>query len=250
MKQQRRTTIMELLEEKGTVYLSELSRLFPEVSVMTLRRDLDYFEEKGTAVRIHGGAQKKKAGIEPLYSFRETRNRAQKEHIARLCLSYIEEGSSIFVDCGTTAMEIAKIFPDKRLSVVTSGPNVGMEISRRKDADVTILGGQLNSENFSVSGKLTENMLDNINIDVAVVAASGCSLSGAFSCGSYNESELKRKVLARAQTKIVVADESKFNKSLMFTFASYEDVDIFITSSRPPEEIEEKLLSHDKKIIY
>ena len=53
----RREKVLTLLRENGTVMLKELEKLFPEVSSMTLRRDLEYFENLGEAVRIRGGAR-------------------------------------------------------------------------------------------------------------------------------------------------------------------------------------------------
>lgn len=250
MKADRRAAIGEMIEKEGIVYLANLSRLFPEVSVMTLRRDLDFFEANGVAVRIHGGAQKKVAGSEPFYSFRANRNRESKELIAKLCLEHITEGSSIYLDCGTTSMELAKLLPDIKLSIITAGPNIGMEVAGKGNADIVILGGQLNRDNLSISGRLAEDMLDEINIDLAFVASSGFSISGGFSCGRYNEGAVKRKVLKKARKKIILMDDSKFNKSLMFTFASADDVDLLITNAKPPDEICEYLSNKGKEIIY
>lgn len=249
MNKDRRKQIGEMLEKDGIVYLSRLCKLFPDVSTMTLRRDLDWFEANGTAVRIYGGAQKKDAGSEPFYNFRANRNREAKEKIGRLCLRHIQEGRSIFIDCGTTAMELAKALPNVKLNVITCGTNIGTEIARHSNADVMILGGQLNRENLSLSGKLTLDALDNINIDVAFVASSGFSLSGGFSCGSYSECEVKRKVLSKAQKKVMMLDGEKIGKSLMFTFANVHDIDILVTDAPPPDEVSALFGASGKTII-
>ncbi len=249
MKSDRRKAILDILEKDGIVYLSKLSLLYPQISTMTLRRDLDYFENAGIAVRIHGGAQKKTAGSEPFYNLRANKNRTEKETIARLCLDFIEEGSSIFVDCGTTAMEFAKIIPNVRLSVITNAPNVGTEIAKKSNSETIILGGQLNRDNLSLTGKFTENFLDSLNIDTAFVSSSGFTVNGGFSCGSYNEAELKRKVLSKAQKRVILMDSSKFNKNFMFTFAKPEDVDYLVTDSVPSHDIAHGLSSASVKII-
>ena len=55
MLQERRNKVMELLHDEGIVKVSELMRLF-NVSIETVRRDLDYMEEHGMLSRVYGGA--------------------------------------------------------------------------------------------------------------------------------------------------------------------------------------------------
>lgn len=250
MKFDRRSQIKELLESDGIVYLSKLSKLFPDVSLMTLRRDLDFFEQEGLAVRIYGGAQKKTAGSEPFYGLRANKNRDKKERIARLCVPYISEGRSVFIDCGTTAMELAKAVPDIPLFVLTPGPNIAMELARRQSIKIMLLGGQLNRDNMSISGNLAIDMLEKVNIDIAFVASSGYSSGGAFSCGSQAECEVKQKVLGKAREKIVMMDDTKYGKTLMFTFAKEPDIDVFVSNSRPPDELYGRLAAEGKKVVF
>ena len=53
----RREQILDLLRKNGVVLLKELEIRFPDVSSMTLRRDLEFFEKLGEVVRIRGGAR-------------------------------------------------------------------------------------------------------------------------------------------------------------------------------------------------
>jgi len=56
----RRKTIEKLLLQKGVVYYKELEALFPEVSFMTLRRDIEWCILEGLAVKIQNGARSSK----------------------------------------------------------------------------------------------------------------------------------------------------------------------------------------------
>lgn len=107
----RREKILELLRKKGIVMLKELEQQFPDVSSMTLRRDLEFFENLGEAVRIRGGARYIKtmgAEQEDVYALRAVKNQEAKEKISKIALRYIETGRSIFVDSGTTGMCFAR----------------------------------------------------------------------------------------------------------------------------------------------
>ncbi|MCQ2399649.1 MAG: DeoR family transcriptional regulator, partial [Clostridia bacterium] len=56
MKKNRLEQIREIIEKYGKVSYEELESLLPDVSNMTLRRDLISLEEQGYILRIRGGA--------------------------------------------------------------------------------------------------------------------------------------------------------------------------------------------------
>ena len=56
MKRERIEDIAELLDKRGKLTLEQLEEYFPNVSQMTLRRDLFQLEEEGKIIRVRGGA--------------------------------------------------------------------------------------------------------------------------------------------------------------------------------------------------
>ena len=56
MNQLRRERIGKYIQEKGAVTVKEVSALFPDVSLMTIHRDLEKLEEEGLIIRTRGGA--------------------------------------------------------------------------------------------------------------------------------------------------------------------------------------------------
>ena len=56
MKRERIEEIAEILDKRGKMSLEQLEEVFPNVSQMTLRRDLFQLEEDGRIIRIRGGA--------------------------------------------------------------------------------------------------------------------------------------------------------------------------------------------------
>src|SRR5271154_667480 len=52
--EERRNQLLEMIRLRGFASLPDLARQL-EVSESTLRRDLDFLEESGTAKRTHGG---------------------------------------------------------------------------------------------------------------------------------------------------------------------------------------------------
>lgn len=248
----RREKVLTLLRENGTVMLKELEKLFPEVSSMTLRRDLEYFENLGEAVRIRGGARyiRTMGEQEDVYALRAAKNQDAKNKIARLALKFIEPRRSVYIDAGSTGMFLARSLPDLNFSVVTSGINVAMEISKRYKPSVTMLGGLINRNNLAASGNQSGQIISQLNIDTALIVGSAFSLKNGFTVGNYEEGVLKKSIISKAEKVIMLIDSSKFGKTMPFTFAHMEDIDILITDKRPSEEVMELAQTSQIKVIY
>lgn len=248
----RREKVLTLLRENGTVMLKELEKLFPEVSSMTLRRDLEYFENLGEAVRIRGGARyiRTMGEQEDVYALRAAKNQDAKNKIARLALKFIEPRRSVYIDAGSTGMFLARSLPDLNFSVVTSGINVAMEISKRYKPSVTMLGGLINRNNLAASGNQSGQIISQLNIDTALIVGSAFSLKNGFTVGNYEEGVLKNSIISKAEKVIMLIDSSKFGKTMPFTFTHMEDIDILITDKRPSEEVMELAQKSQIKVIY
>ena len=86
MYNERREQIRRLLAEKPFVSIRELEEMFPDVSGMTLRRDIDYFESMHEAVKVRGGAKSTKfitASVEDSITTRMQENITSKNSIAQ-----------------------------------------------------------------------------------------------------------------------------------------------------------------------
>lgn len=199
---------------------------------MTLRRDIAYLEQEGEAIKVRGGARSKKyitASMEDNFASRMGTNATVKESLARAALPFIEAGRSIFLDSGTTMLSLAHLMPDSRVTVTTTGPNIAMELLKKSQPVINIVGGMLNRDNITASGRQAQRFLEDINIDVAFVVPSGVSARNGFSCGNYSECDLKRLVVQKARQTILLLDSSKTDKSLPYTFAAVGDADVIVT---------------------
>lgn len=237
MSSRRRATIHELLQSKPFVSLHELEELFPDVSSMTLRRDIEYFENKGEVIKVRGGAKSMKfilTSDEDAFCLRIHANSGAKDRIAREAMKFVETGRSIFLDSGSTILRLADRIPDERLTVTTTGINVALELMKKNMPIVNIVGGMINRDNVTVSGNQAIQFIESINIDVAFVVPSGVSARDGFTCGNYIESDLKRTVIDRARKVVLLMDASKTNRSLLYTFAGFEDIDCIITDAPLP----------------
>ena len=233
--------------------MTELEKFFPDISSMTLRRDLKRLEELGDVVLTKGGAKSishLSRIKEERYSKRSLENTAEKNTIAEKAVGFAEEGRSIFLDSGTTVMCLARLLESQKLFITTGAPNISLECVKNPNAVINLIGGNLNRDNLSLSGISALDFLGNINIDTAFIATSGFSAKNGFTCGNYDEAQIKKKVISNANRVIVMMDSSKIGKSMPFTFARLDEIDVLITDNAPEDFGEEiKAMSNNEVIL-
>ena len=140
MKRERLEEVAELLDKRGKMTLEQLEEAFPDVSQMTLRRDLSQLEEDGRVIRIRGGAMSVKEVQKvsgEAYTKKTTVNMDAKIVIAQKAATLIDEGTSIFIDGGTTAMYLSKEMPDIKCNIFTNGIAVAMELAQKRNISTT-----------------------------------------------------------------------------------------------------------------
>ncbi|MBQ7160409.1 MAG: DeoR/GlpR transcriptional regulator [Clostridia bacterium] len=247
----RREQVREMLGKKPFISLEELIEAFPDVSSMTLRRDIEYFEKHGEAIKVRGGARSMKfitTSMEAAFSKRLMENTVEKERVAKCAASMIETGRSVFLDSGTTMLALAKILPDERVTLVTTGPNIALELIKKSRPIVYIIGGMLNRDNISVVGSPAMEYVDDINVDMAFIVPSGMSAAGVSS-GNYTECELKKKIIEKARQKVLVVTNAKVDKVLPYNVCGFDSVDLLITDSPLPDDISRECEKHGVKVI-
>lgn len=252
MKRERVEDIAEILDKRGKMTLEQLEEVFPNVSQMTLRRDLLQLEEDGRIIRIRGGAMsvkevQKVSGEE--YTKKTTINTDAKIVIAQKVANLIDEGACIFLDGGTTAMYLSKEMPDLKCNIFTNGIAVVMELAQKKNVAITVVGGQLMKDNLSTSSPAAKAYFDATNFEIAIVSATAFTPDHGFSCNSQIEAELLKDVFKKARQVYMMLDSSKIGKINPYTFARIEDIDVLITDDRFPKEIKELFEAQNKVVM-
>lgn len=233
----RQDRIKEYIEEKNVVTIKQLQELFPEVSLMTIHRDLDVLEAAGAVVKFRGGARSVRYAGDPEFNVRMRDNNSGKLLIARKAMELIQPHSSIFLDASTTNLMLARALPDISMNIFTTAPNIALELCKLQKPSITQCCGNLNRKTMSLSGQNTLDMLERINIDIAFVGVSGCSAEAGFTCGTEGDMAVKAMVLRKARKKVILCDKEKFSRLMPYTFARVSDVDYLICDEDVPEAI-------------
>jgi len=239
---ERRLKIIDLLQEKGNVIVSELSSLL-SVTEETIRRDLEGLEKEGLLKRTYGGAiPSNRISLELSFKAREIEHKEEKKAIGKVAAALIETGDALMFDASTTALEVAKkIKVKKRLTVITSSLAVVLELIDKPEITVISTGGVFHSRSLSYIGPLAEKGVRNYYVDKMFLGAKGISIAGLTD--SYEaEAQLKKAMIESAKEPIFVIDSSKFNKIALVNIVPLKAISKVITDKGIPSEYK-KLLS-------
>ena len=231
----RQDKIKDFIEARGIVTIKQLQDLFPDVSLMTIHRDLDMLVQTGDVVKFRGGAKSVRHAMDLEFDVRMRQNNAGKIAIAHKALDLIQPHTAIFLDASTTNLALARLLPDINLNIFTTGPGIALELCRLHNPVVTLCCGTLNRKNLSLSGQNTLEMLEGINIDLAFIGVSGCSVDAGFTCGTESDMLVKRLVIRKTRRSVVMCSREKLSCLMPYTFARLEDVDYLISDEPMPE---------------
>ena len=248
MKRDRIEEIADLLDKRGKLTLEQLESFFPNVSQITLRRDLFQLEQDGKIIRVRGGAMSvkevQKVSGEP-YTKKTAIHTDEKIEIAQKAAALIDEGCSLFIDGGTTAMYLAKEIPDMNINVFTNGLAVAIELAQKKNLNVVMLGGQVMKDNLSTASPVAKTYFADTNFELAIISTSAFTPENGFSCGSQVEADLLRLVRTKAKSLYMMLDSSKIGKIMPYTFAHIQDIDVLITDENFPLELKAQFTQKD-----
>ncbi|WP_138755088.1 DeoR/GlpR family DNA-binding transcription regulator [Paenibacillus sinopodophylli] len=244
--EERKLSIMNLLNEHGKVIASDLARMF-EVTTETIRRDLDDLEKENKLKKVYGGAIKLKVEVEPTLFERACINQEAKEKIGYLAFTLIEDYDVIFIDEGTTPLQIIPFLAQKQqVTVLTSSISALMaliELKKRDQFDgrMIMLGGEVNVKHLRVTGAIAEANMSDIFVNKAFVTVDALSTEHGFTSYDYEKASLTRKWIQQSETSIILADSSKWDKRSMVKICDFHDIDIVISELEPPTAWKAKL---------
>jgi DeoR/GlpR family transcriptional regulator of sugar metabolism len=212
---QRRAVILDALGRDGRVVASELSARFG-VSEDTVRRDLRELAEEGLLMRVYGGAVRK-SPVSAAYSRRKTEFLPAKSAIGEAAVKFIKDGQVVFIDGGTTPLEVAMQLPvDLRITVVTHSLPIASALAEHPHAHVVVLGGNLYKDSLVMVGATTVDAYRQVRADLCVLGTASIHPQIGIGVLNQEEAEVKRAMVAGAAEVMVVASGEKLNTSAPF----------------------------------
>lgn len=246
----RRQSILAWLEKNHTGYISDLSAAL-KVSAMTIRRDLQRMAAQGLVTPVRGGAVLN-YGAAVLYSqhFRQTKLPEEKQRIAAYCASLVTEGSSVFIDCGSTAERIAEGLRDKKnITIMTNSLDAAQILSSAKNIKFIMVPGIFQSSIRGFMGQFTSDFMTRFHIDILFLGANGLDALHGLTSPDYTDAETKRSLIAQAKKLVVATDHTKLDKNYFVRIAALKEIDILVTDQAADPAVIEALKTELAEIV-
>ena len=229
----RKNQIVQMVASMGFVSISELVELF-KVTPQTIRKDLNELAKDGKLTRHHGGAGIGSSTVNTNYSTRVNHGHTDKETIAQLLANDIPDGSSLFVNIGTSTEAVARALSKKRdLRVLTNNLHVASIFSENKNSTIIIAGGEVRQEDGGIIGGATVDLIRQFQMDYAIIGVSGISSEGTLLDFDYREVRVTQAIIQNSRKVLLCADHSKFGRSAMVRLGTLDDIDDLYTNKKP-----------------
>ncbi|MFJ5066517.1 DeoR/GlpR family DNA-binding transcription regulator [Kitasatospora sp. NPDC088556] len=229
---ERRQLIIEMVRANGAVSLRELARVV-QTSEVTVRRDVRALEAEGLLDRRHGGAVLPGGfSREPNYSQKNLLSPLEKGAIADLAAGLVQEGDTIMVGAGTTALEFARRLiriPD--VTVVTNSLSIGLALTHANRVEVVMTGGTLSTGNALV-GTETQQVLQELRASKAFLSGGGLTAERGLSTANMLCASVDRVMVESVTEVIVLADHTKIGAQSMFQTVPTARITRLVTDQR------------------
>jgi len=240
----RLTLILSRLQERGEVRTTALAEDF-DVSEMTIRRDLSLLVQRVLVHRVHGGAVLE--GRELGYEERSKRRHTAKQAVGIRAAALVRAGQTLFLDSGSTAMEVARALILRTRSssfevrVVTHATNIATALATCPSLRVHQIGGEIYQNMFSAVGPEALEQLRALKFDICFLGVNGATVSEGWTNSNQVEVAIKQVVIKRSRAPYVIADSSKWGYAAFAHIAPLGDMNGWITDALLPKSGEEEL---------
>jgi DeoR family fructose operon transcriptional repressor len=251
----RRAQVAALVEERGEAAVAELADALG-VSADTVRRDLDDLARRGILTRTHGGAMHR-----PLArADRPFENRLHERHeikaaIGAAAARLVGDNQTLLINGGTTTLAVARALRDRRdLTIVTNNLRIPAEIDTACVRELYLLGGNCRFSSLVTVGPVEfpgtlPDRSHAVMADVAVIGVGGISARAGLSTSNLHEARMMREMMDSAESVIVVADSSKFERNAFAQIAELERAHTVVTNQEPPQALADALREAEVEVV-
>ncbi|MEU2119604.1 DeoR/GlpR family DNA-binding transcription regulator [Streptomyces sp. NPDC016459] len=243
-KQERWSRLLELLAVDGRLEV-EAAAATMTVSPATIRRDLDELAEQQLLVRTRGGAIAHGVSYELPLRYKSSRQVSEKQRIASAVADLLTPGDVVGLNGGTTTTEVARALTLRaggptergehsappRFTVVTNALNIASELAVRPQFKIVVTGGVARPQTYELVGPLTQGVLNQVVLDVAVLGVDGVDPHLGVMTHHEDEAGISRLLAQRARQVILATDSSKMGKRAFARICGLDRIDVLVTDS-------------------
>ena len=237
----RKNYIMKTALHDGIVSIPEIAAHF-DVSVETIRRDVNSLCAEKKLTKVHGGAVPTGFGASGGARVRGEAKKAEAvsgKTVGECAAEMIENGNVVMFDVGEAAQAVARaVHGVRNVTFITNSVKIASILLDKYDAgdftgSIILIGGELEAKGrFSCSPDAYDEV-SKYSADKAFITASAVSAKGV---ASYNTrgSGYSAKIMEYSDTSILVTESEKFGKKSLAAFASLSSFSCVITDGEKP----------------
>jgi DeoR/GlpR family transcriptional regulator of sugar metabolism len=235
----RRGLILQEVLRSQFVTVAALARQFG-LSEVSIRRNLEQLQSVGLVKRVHGGAQAiSRPGQPSVYDARLLQHLAEKRAIGRAAAELIRPGDTVFLDSGTTVLEVARAIPEALLergglTVVTRSLVIAGELRCFRQVRLIVLGGIYVHDFDDFVGSQVEGALQELHVNILFIGTDGVSPERGLTTDNVLEAGLFRQMAHAAERVVVATDASKIGAGKLQTILPFEEIHAFVTDAAAP----------------
>ena len=247
---ERKKMILDILNTENKVEVTKLAERLG-VSEVTVRRDLSIMEEQGLLAKTYGGAVKlEQTLLETMYRDKVKKMPEEKEAIGKYAAGLVKSGDVIFLDAGTTTVQIARNLKNRsNITVVTNSILVMLELRTSRNISTILLGGNCRVGSFDLSGPLAEKGIGSFRADKALLGTDGMSVDGGVTTGDIYTAKMTELMCRLASEVIIVTDHTKIGKNSFSKYVDIKDIDKLITDKNAEKTYLEKMRKIGVEVI-
>jgi DeoR family transcriptional regulator, glycerol-3-phosphate regulon repressor len=232
----RQLTLLSVVQAQGSVTVEELAEKL-DVTLQTVRRDVQRLADEGLLKRFHGGVRTPGSTIENIaHQQRESLHAEGKARIARDVAAAVPNDCSLILNIGTTTEAIARaLLAHTGLRVITNNLNVASILSSNDRSEVIVVGGVVRGRDRGIVGEAAVDFIRRFRVDIALIGISGIEADGTLRDYDYREVKVSQTIISHAREVWLAADVSKFNRPAMVEVATLSQIDRLFTDGPPPE---------------
>lgn len=211
--EERFALILEQLNEQRTVTVQQLCEAL-HTSESTIRRDLTELDRQGRLTKVHGGAtlpDSRFLADEPTMETKETLAVAEKRSIAAAAAALIAAEDFVFIDAGTTTLELVRALTGVALKATYVTNGVAHAGASAKGRRVYLPAGCA-SPDRGHRGRPAVSSIQQYNFTKAFMGANGVALEAGFTTPDPEEAAVKAAAVRRARESWFLVDDAKFAK--------------------------------------
>lgn len=232
---ERRRKLLEIVRNNQQIRIEELAVKL-QVSMLTIRRDLQYLQDQKQLVCVRGGAAfPESESWNPEEAEDDERNRYQRL-IARYAAEFVEEGDTLFVNSSANALQMLEYIRAANVTVITNN-GLAVQAKYSRGVNLILTGGEVRHNRNVMAGDFAVRNLQTVYAGKAFLGCSGISAHTGLTTEAAGEVEINQLMIRNSGCEVyVLADYRKIGRESGFISAPVRSIRHLVTDEKAPAE--------------